>query len=90
MGKRKIGKRRSRHSKIDDARVKPLSSTGEKDGGSYLMICTETWSANEITLEKVRERWFSLYHPAGYDTIVIGKVENGILTTEMTRAKSCD
>lgn len=90
MGKKKIGKRGSYHSRVDDAMVKPLSSTGEKDGGSYLMRCIETWNADEITLEKVRERWFLLYHPAGYGTIVIGKVENGILTTEMTRAKSCD
>lgn len=88
MPKKKIGKRGSFLRKKKD--VTPLTTTGEKPGGAYQMTCVETWDAKKITLDEVREKWFEKYHPAGYGTTVSGAVADGILTTTMTRAKSCD
>lgn len=85
--KKKIGLRRKIR-KVEE--LKPLTTTGEKYFGRYSLRCIETWDAKKVTLEMVRESWYKKYHPAGYGTTVTGTVEDGVLTTMMIRASSCD
>lgn len=85
--KKKIGERRRAKT---DKPLTPLTTTGEKHHGRYQLRCVETWDAKEVTLEKVIAQWCRAYPPEGYGTTVTGEVKDGILTTTMTRARSCD
>lgn len=70
--------------------IKPLTTTGDISIDRFRIQCIETWNAKKVDLNDVKEKWFKKYDPSGYDTIVIGKIEKGILTTTTIRYKSCD